>query len=461
MGHRRARARTRRRAARAPPLRRRRLRRDLDRHLGPSDRAARRAPAALGRRPAACTGWTSPAAACSWPAQAAAEAGRAAGARSRSALNGDVDTPEGAETIRLLAARVRGRPARPRPARDALARARLDATRPSSACSSTPASPCGSASAAAATASAASTASTGAGPRATPSAARRAGSRRWASGALLVNCIPPDHVGGMLSWLRDFTDLPLGVYPNLGLPLDRRLAHRDRRRRRASTPRWRCRWRDEGAQIIGGCCGVGPEHVAAARAALARHRRRRAAARARRPRGRRGRAPDRRAAACRGRTPAAASSSRSTSPTSCASRACSCPPRAATWCGSSCSARASAATCAASTSAAAPACRPCSWPRNGAAHVHAIDVDQRAAQNTLTNAFRNGVADRVSAAAVDLYPWVPEERYDVIVASLYQTAGRPVRAGLDPPAARLLGPQPDRPPDRELPEALAATAAPT
>ena len=85
--------------------------------------------------------------------------------------------------------------------------------------------------------------------------------------ALLVNCIPPDHVGGMLSWMRDFTDLPLGVYPNLGY---------------LSTAGWRTEagvggaeyaqmalaWREEGAQIIGGCCGVGPEHVAAARAAL-------------------------------------------------------------------------------------------------------------------------------------------------------------------------------------------------
>jgi S-methylmethionine-dependent homocysteine/selenocysteine methylase len=35
-------------------------------------------------------------------------------------------------------------------------------------------------------------------------------------GALALNCIPPDHVAGMLSWLRDFTDMPLGVYPNLG-----------------------------------------------------------------------------------------------------------------------------------------------------------------------------------------------------------------------------------------------------
>src|SRR3954454_17794275 len=34
--------------------------------------------------------------------------------------------------------------------------------------------------------------------------------------ALLVNCIPPDHVAGMVSYLRDFCDLPLGVYPNLG-----------------------------------------------------------------------------------------------------------------------------------------------------------------------------------------------------------------------------------------------------
>jgi SAM-dependent methyltransferase len=58
--------------------------------------------------------------------------------------------------------------------------------------------------------------------------------------------------------------------------------------------------------------------------------------------------------------------------------------------------------------------------RNGAAHVHAIDIDEAAVSNTLTNAFRNGVADRISAAAVDLFPWVPEERYDVIVASLYQ-----------------------------------------
>jgi S-methylmethionine-dependent homocysteine/selenocysteine methylase len=85
--------------------------------------------------------------------------------------------------------------------------------------------------------------------------------------ALLVNCIPPDHVDGIVSYLRDFTDLPLGVYPNLGY---------------YTSQGWRfeagvggaeyatlaVRWRAEGAQIVGGCCGTRPEHIAAARVAL-------------------------------------------------------------------------------------------------------------------------------------------------------------------------------------------------
>jgi release factor glutamine methyltransferase len=64
---------------------------------------------------------------------------------------------------------------------------------------------------------------------------------------------------------------------------------------------------------------------------------------------------------------------------------------------------------------------------NGAAHVHAIDIDERAVRNTEANAFRNAVGDRVSAARVDLHPWVPEERYEVIVASLDQTPIDPYR----------------------------------
>ena len=87
-------------------------------------------------------------------------------------------------------------------------------------------------------------------------------------GALLLGCIPPDHVDGMLSHLRDFTDLPLGVHPNLGY-LTSDGWHVDGDAGPAEFARMAVRWREEGAQLIGGCCGVGPDQIGAARAALA------------------------------------------------------------------------------------------------------------------------------------------------------------------------------------------------
>jgi cyclopropane fatty-acyl-phospholipid synthase-like methyltransferase len=63
--------------------------------------------------------------------------------------------------------------------------------------------------------------------------------------------------------------------------------------------------------------------------------------------------------------------------------------------------------------------------RNGGEHVHAIDVSPDAAALTLTNAFRNDVSEVVTAEAIDLYAWTPDERYDLIVASLFQTPVSP------------------------------------
>src|SRR5919202_516662 len=82
--------------------------------------------------------------------------------------------------------------------------------------------------------------------------------------ALLVNCLPPDHVPGMLPWLRDFTDLPLGVYPNLGYYTADGWSF-DKTVHGPEYAEMAARWREEGAQIIGGCCGTRPEHIAAAR----------------------------------------------------------------------------------------------------------------------------------------------------------------------------------------------------
>ncbi|HSI98738.1 MAG TPA: homocysteine S-methyltransferase family protein, partial [Gaiellaceae bacterium] len=88
------------------------------------------------------------------------------------------------------------------------------------------------------------------------------------AGALLVNCLPVDHVPGMLSWLRDFTELPLGVYPNLG-HLAGPLWRFDEETGPEEYAELALGWRAEGAQIIGGCCGTTPEHIAAAAKELA------------------------------------------------------------------------------------------------------------------------------------------------------------------------------------------------
>jgi len=237
-------------------------------------------------------------------------------------------------------------------------------------------------------------------------------------GALLVNCLPPDHVPGIISWLRDFTDLPLGVYPNLGY---------------LSVGGWRSEkaiggqeyaelalyWREEGAQIIGGCCGVRPDHISAAHAALAgtkpgneRHVEL---------------ATDEHEVATvppdveepwgdpRGRVlfplelPDIQVDPGVFVPTQ---------GSFLIWKyffreGIGAHLRCLDIGCGTGLLAIQLA-------KNGASHVHAIDIDDAAVTNTLTNAFRNGIADRVSAAQADLFPWVPEERYDLIVASLYQ-----------------------------------------
>ena len=76
---------------------------------------------------------------------------------------------------------------------------------------------------------------------------------------------------------------------------------------------------------------------------------------------------------------------------------------------------------------------------NGAARVHAIDIDEAAVGNTLANGFRNGVADRLTGEAIDLYHWQPTERFDLIVASLYQMPVDPYEEASGHRPLRLLG----------------------
>lgn len=242
--------------------------------------------------------------------------------------------------------------------------------------------------------------------------------------ALLVNCIPPDHVDGMVSYLRDFTDLPLGVYPNLGYHTSagwRFEAGVDGERYAEMALRWRA----EGAQIVGGCCGTRPEHVAAARAALEGV----APGTERRDRFERERASDEPAPAAfsgwrdrHGRCVAPLAFPRIDAHEGVAPPI---PGSLMMW-RHLLEERVGAQQRCLDIGCGA-GLQTVQLSLNGAAHVHALDIDKRAVANTLENAFRNGVAELVSAEQADLYPWVPGERYELIVATLPQTPSDPIR----------------------------------
>jgi S-methylmethionine-dependent homocysteine/selenocysteine methylase len=262
--------------------------------------------------------------------------------------------------------------------------------------------------------------------------------------ALLVNCIPPDHVAGTIGYLRYFTDLPLGVYGNIergfeptalsdGIPP-------------VSYDDLALQWRAEGAQIVGGCCGVGPELLRATRRKLTdtgltdtgpAHAVPRAAAHTipaqagRDDAGRAGtgRAGARRDEAKRAARPWQTAGGMPLFPLPFPALACE-------------------------QGVAAPAVgdlllweylyrervgdgRRCmdvgsgsgllavQLALNGAAHVHSIDSSPAAIDSTRRSAFRNDVSSVVTAETADIIAWQPREHYEVVVASLEQPATDP------------------------------------
>jgi SAM-dependent methyltransferase len=233
--------------------------------------------------------------------------------------------------------------------------------------------------------------------------------------ALLINCLPVDHVPGMTSWLRDFTDMPLGVYPNLG-HLTRGLWRFDDRIDPEAYAKLALEWRNEGAQIIGGCCGVTPEHIAAAAAALdgthAGHRR--VAPR-----------PD----TVDGSSPAAVDAWRDQEgrtiyplpfPDLAVEPGVFLPTQGSylLWKHLQRTGLGAGGTCL--DVGCGCGILAVQLGLNGAAAVHAIDIDRGSVANTLANAFRNDVAGLVTGETIDLFQWEPTERFDVIAASLYQ-----------------------------------------
>jgi S-methylmethionine-dependent homocysteine/selenocysteine methylase len=85
--------------------------------------------------------------------------------------------------------------------------------------------------------------------------------------AVLVNCVPVADLEDTLVWLREQTALPIGCYPNLGHSAGARWEF-DAGVGPQEYARMAAGWRGAGARILGGCCGVTPQHIAGLRAVV-------------------------------------------------------------------------------------------------------------------------------------------------------------------------------------------------
>lgn len=242
-------------------------------------------------------------------------------------------------------------------------------------------------------------------------------------GALLVNCIPRDHVEATIDYLRFFTDLPLGAYPDLDPGLGCQPGADCGPTGYAELAR---RWREAGAQVFGACCGGDPGLIAELRRELASE----PAELSRAPRQRSAATAEPARLATRGATtsphlrPWTNPRGRPLFPIPLPRLALSdgvAPPAAGdllAW--EYLYREGSGANQRCLHVASGSGLLAVQLALNGATHVHAIDINPQASRSTLESAFLNDVSSSLTAEVADLSTWHPSERYELVVASVEQ-----------------------------------------
>ncbi|QMW67602.1 homocysteine S-methyltransferase [Mumia sp. ZJ1417] len=80
--------------------------------------------------------------------------------------------------------------------------------------------------------------------------------------AVGINCTPLEHIAPLVDRIAAVTDLPIAVYPNSGEVWDAAARRWTGTTARGSWATWVGRWRDAGANLVGGCCRTTPADVA-------------------------------------------------------------------------------------------------------------------------------------------------------------------------------------------------------
>ena len=95
--------------------------------------------------------------------------------------------------------------------------------------------------------------------------------KRLGASAILFNCSQPEVMAAAVTAARAACDLAIGVYAN-AFPPQPETAEANAQlldiRSDLDPPgyaRFARAWHEAGATILGGCCGIGPEHIAALR----------------------------------------------------------------------------------------------------------------------------------------------------------------------------------------------------
>jgi homocysteine S-methyltransferase len=84
---------------------------------------------------------------------------------------------------------------------------------------------------------------------------------KFSASAVLINCIHPSAAEAILRNLKQLTDLPLGVYANVGNPEKKNGEVFEKEVTVDQYYKYAKKWKELGVKIIGGCCGTDPSYI--------------------------------------------------------------------------------------------------------------------------------------------------------------------------------------------------------